>query len=163
MAIGAEVIGIGAGAGVTMVLGMSIGCLLNRVTRYIMQGWKDARGEAGQRHDYSEADFNIGRVHGWRGDLQGEMLGAVERWLYFALFLIGAEAVIAALLALKVASKWKSWTLAGEAGWPEMKAIRAEIGYVRFLLGTTANLLYALVGVGVAHGLTAWLVGTYRV
>ena len=154
-----SVAGVMAGVIVVSVFGATVGRLLNRMSREIMDSWKEGERLLGRKHDYSDADFNIGRVHGWRGEVQSEMLGFVERLTYFGLLLAGAHSVLAALLALKVASKWRSWGYAGRVAINELRAIRTEIGYIRFLLGTSANVLYALVGFGVALGVSPGLAG----
>jgi hypothetical protein len=159
MEIVVHVIPVCAGAGLVILLGVTVGPTLNSLTGRMMAAWTEGQRNAGLRFDYKASDFNLGRVHGWRGELQGALMGCAERLAYFGLLLAGAHVIIAALLALKVASKWQSWTLSGESALGEMKAIRTEIGYVRFILGITLNLLYALIGLGVTKAVAAALGG----
>jgi len=86
----------------------------------------------------------------------GEALGHLERLIFFAAFWIaGGWALAAAWLAFKVASKWHTWNeaarLAGAAQLEDRAALlaRATMDYRFFVIGTAANLVAGLVGLGV--------------
>lgn len=85
------------------------------------------------------------------------MLGIVERVLYFACIVMGAQTALAGLLAFKVASKWAVWqhiekvpeTFSEDAShfenWKARDALATR--YLQeFMIGTFGNLLVALTG-----------------
>jgi hypothetical protein len=86
----------------------------------------------------------------------GEALGHLERLLFFAAFWIGGGWLLAAAwLAFKAAAKWHTWSQAAkllEVGQVTDQAAllaRATMDYRFFVLGTAANLVAGLAGLGV--------------
>lgn len=86
----------------------------------------------------------------------GDVLGHLERLIFFAAFWIsGGWALAAAWLAFKVAAKWHAWSQAAKLTSPEQiddraaLLVRATMDYRYFVLGTAANLVAGLVGLAV--------------
>jgi hypothetical protein len=103
----------------------------------------------GVAHDVWQRNF-IERQPG------GEALGCLERLLFFAAFWIGGGWLLAAAwLAFKAAAKWHTWSQAAkllDAGQVTDHAAllaRATMDYRFFVLGTAANLVAGLAGLGV--------------
>jgi hypothetical protein len=96
-------------------------------------------------------------------DKSGELLGDLERTLFFFAFWLSSWEVVAAWFALKVASKWEAWSTTGAL--PEslpnvdpfmyLFARRrwASQRLMSFLVGTLANVLFAFVSVLLAKHL----------
>jgi hypothetical protein len=98
-------------------------------------------------------------------DDRGRAIGMLERLIFFIAIWMRADTLVVAWLAFKVASKWDVWknivdvpaSLEGsttlEAKLDALKARRQWGGrrYVRFMVGTSANLLFALIGVAVGR------------
>jgi hypothetical protein len=111
----------------------------------------------------------------------GVHVGNIEWVLFFAAFWIsGGWAVAASWLAFKLASKWDTWKTLGEIPrrgreitvkepnreikeQPEhlddlrSRMYRTSLSHRKFIVGTGANIVWGLVGVGVAQALAIWL------
>jgi hypothetical protein len=101
----------------------------------------------------------LGAKHG------GEQLGHLERFIFFAAFVMDGGWVIAASwLAFKVAFKWESWGQLKEIASylqdkEHLETIRALTYRVqranrRFIIGTALNVAIGLVGAGIASYLS---------
>ncbi len=146
------------GVGVTLVVGLFTGRAIYRATADIKK--PDVVGE-----DEWEKFWSSG---GKRGKV---WIGVLERILFFLCIWSGSIALIAALLAFKVATKWRSWDVivglansfsggkkspSAEGATPESggfvhltarKAIGSRV-VTSSLVGTMWNLLAAFIGVG---------------
>jgi len=87
-----------------------------------------------------------------RGGVAGRLIGWLERLLYVAAIWHGAVAIIPGWLAVKVATKWQSWSkLLGDIDiHPDLEIMKLHaIRYFswrlsqRFLLGNLLNVLFA--------------------
>lgn len=89
-------------------------------------------------HDSTDTSFPDG----------GELIGAVERVLFFLAVIIDAPLVIVAWLAFKVASKWAEWQHIVQVDKKSIPlAQRREFGnylFTRFIVGTGVNLILAM-------------------
>lgn len=94
-------------------------------------------------HDSAESDFPEG----------GELIGAIERVLFFLAIILITPAVIGIWLAFKVASKWAEWQHIVQVDKDDMPLTqRREFGnyiFTRFIVGTGVNLVIAMVFGGV--------------
>ena len=94
------------------------------------------------------------------GNEGGAVLGHLERFLFFAVFLAGAPLAAGAWLAFKVASKWNAWEnilaipskLDGIEDLDFLNARRHWGSHVlmTFLIGTAYNLICGLLGAALA-------------
>jgi hypothetical protein len=93
------------------------------------------------------------------------LLGYLERFFYLAAFWNEAPILIAGWLAFKVASGWHNWSMIVKLpenleGVDQIEYLRArsQLGswiFHRFLIGTLANILMALIAVVLGKGLYA--------
>jgi hypothetical protein len=96
-----------------------------------------------------------------KGRESGAVLGWLERFMFFAAFLAGADIAVAAWLAFKVASKWNAWenvitvpkALEGVSELDFLIARRAWGSHVlmTFLIGTAYNVVAGLLGAATAR------------
>lgn len=78
----------------------------------------------------------------------GELIGAIERVLFFLALILKAPIVIGVWLAFKVASKWAEWQHIVQLDKEDIPvALRREIGnylFTRLIVGTGVNLVLAM-------------------
>ena len=98
----------------------------------------------------------------------GQAIGMIETLLMFAAFCAAGDQsgyVIAGYFAFKVASKWQVWShiyrLPEQHGrdpddWHIFRSRLGHLLFTRFVLGSALNVLIALLGGIIFHGLTAW-------
>lgn len=107
-----------------------------------------------------------------KGNEGGQLLGNLERILFFGAFWIGEHEIIAGWLAFKVASKWNVWS--NIISVPNQLENIDPISYlnarrrwgsqllITFLVGTAANIIISYVGTVLgqnAHGYLLALLG----
>jgi len=79
----------------------------------------------------------------------GELIGAIERVLFFLALILKAPIVIGFWLAFKLASKWAEWQHIVQVDKEENipLTLRRELGnylFTRFMVGTGVNLIFAM-------------------
>lgn len=144
MEIAAQVL---IGLVVTYLLGLSVGCMVKSVERGLSASL--------QNEDVKDKWESL--ITDPSTDHSGELLGKLERLLFFIGFWFQAYEVVGGWLAFKVAAKWEAWS--------SVIAIPTEIDNVTnldyaiarrrwgsqrlmsFLVGTLANVLVAFIGV----------------
>ena len=92
----------------------------------------------------------------------GDMVGRFERAFFFFAVLAGAPALVGIWMAFKVASKWDAWSniyqvpdTVKDVNTLDWFLIRRSFGaliYQRFLIGTAANFLAAVIGASIIRG-----------
>jgi hypothetical protein len=124
---------------------------------YFLMTWTSSEIKIPRPRRIAEEDWkDITKIPGRWG---GTLIGMFERVLFFgALLSPSGGFVVGGWLAFKVASKWEVWTNTYKipdkfpgATITESLVARTRWGsrtYQRFLLGTGANLISALLGVG---------------
>jgi hypothetical protein len=104
------------------------------------------------------------------GKSGAQVIGFLERLLFFGLFWIAAHIAVAGWLAFKVAAKWSSWqhiikipkqlgrqTLIDQIQYLKSRNRLGTYLHSRFLIGALYNLLCALIGFGVGQVCKAML------
>lgn len=79
-----------------------------------------------------------------------EIVGHIERGLYFFAILLGFEEFIAAWLVLKVAGKWVRWEQGTKTNNEEKEDI-GRVFYNTFLIGSGLSVGFAFVGVNLVY------------
>jgi hypothetical protein len=151
MSMATSLFGLFIGLGITVVAGEGVRWLLN----HLESQFGEVVRPTSQEIDGEIWSDIVRPRHG------GEWVGRVERLVLFVSFISGAIAIAVSWLALKLASNWQGANTmnaipSGIRDSMQLDIWRARMhwasrSYVRFIVGTGANITIAFAGVGVAR------------
>jgi hypothetical protein len=153
--------GIAIGGLVTLSLGLTVRWAIDGLGDFRVETWRARMRKAGKSPEFSSEEL-FKELESLQGtDWPTWWLGVFERLLFFGALWVDAGVVVTGWLALKVASKWQSWVAADAAEERDVdrRVLLTEVVYLRFLIGTGMNLIFALIGLGVGRWFASSLAG----